>query len=172
MPTRWCRSTPTWEPPFSVKGTIEPRGKVTDAEPKERALLISHLHDQFWSDEYFEAAKLVREWTGGGMDDWAGELFRELDHLGALPEERRRIVERTNAARRLIKSYFRKTQQFCSRGFLEAEDLRGHLTMAQRLETLFEIIEPFERARKAEYNREMFDFYDDLHRGELERPGR
>ena len=44
--------------------------------------------------------------------------------------------------------------------------------MAQRLEMLFEIIEPFERARKLEYDREMFDFYDDLHRGELERPGR
>ena len=44
--------------------------------------------------------------------------------------------------------------------------------MAQRLEMLFEIIEPFERARRAEYNREMFDFYDDLHRGELERPER
>ena len=81
-------------------------------------------------------------------------------------------MERTNAARRLIKSYFRKTQQFCSRGFLAPEDLRDHLTMAQRLEILFEIIEPFERARKADYNREMFDFYDDLHRGELERPER
>ena len=57
-------------------------------------------------------------------------------------------MERTNAARRLIKSYFRKTQQFCSRGFLAPEDLRGHLTMAQRLEMLFEVIEPFERARK------------------------
>ena len=44
--------------------------------------------------------------------------------------------------------------------------------MPKRLEILFEIIEPFERARKADYNREMFDFYDDLHRGEFERPGR
>ena len=148
------------------------QGKVTGSESTERALLISHLHDQFWSEEYYRAAELVRQWSGGRADDWAGELFNELDRLGALPEERRRLVERTNAARRLIKSYFRKTQQFCSRGFLEPEDLRGHLTMAQRLEMLFEIIEPFEQARKAEYNREMFDFYDDLHRGELERPGR
>ena len=135
-------------------------------------MLISHLHDQFWSEEYYRAAELVRQWSGGGTGDWAGDLFRELDRLDALPEERRRIVKRTNAARRLIKSYFRKTQQFCSHGFLEPEDLRGHLTMAQRLEMLFEIIEPFERARKAEYDREMFDFYDDLHRGELERPER
>ena len=44
--------------------------------------------------------------------------------------------------------------------------------MAHRLKMLFEIIEPFERARKADYNRDMLDFYDDLHRGELERPGR
>ena len=73
---------------------------------------------------------------------------------------------------RMIKSYFRKTQQFCSHGFLALEDLRGHLTMAHRLKMLFEIIEPFERARKADYNRDMLDFYDDLHRGELERPGR
>ena len=145
---------------------------MTGSEPTERTLLISHLHDQFWSEEYYLAAKLVRRWKGDGTDDWAGDLFRELDRVGALPEERRRIVERTNAARRLIKSYFRKTQQFCSRGLLESEDLRGHLTMAQRLEMLFEVIEPFERARTEDYKREMFDFYDDLHRGELERPGR
>ena len=148
------------------------RGKVTEPEPTERPLLISHLHDQFWSEEYYLAAQLVRQWSGGGTDDWAADLFRELDGVVALPEERRRLVERTNAARRLIKSYFRKTHQFCSRGFLAPEDLRDHLTMAQRLEILFEIIEPFERARKADYNREMFDFYDDLHRGEFERPGR
>jgi len=147
-------------------------GSEPTEEPTERALLISHLHDQFWSEEYYQAARLVREWSGGGTDDWAGDLFRELDRLGALPEERRRMVERTNAARRLIKSYFRKTQQFCSRGFLASEDLRDHLTMAQRLEMLFQIIEPFERARKADYNREMFDFYDHLHRRELERPER
>ncbi len=145
---------------------------MTGSESTDRAMLISHLHDQFWSEEYCRAAELVRKWSGGGEGDWADDLFRELDRLDALPEERRRIVERTNAARRLIKSYFRKTQQFCSNGFLEPEDLRGHLTMAQRLEMLFEIIEPFERARKADYNREMFDFYDDLHRTELERPGR
>ncbi len=148
------------------------QGKVTGSESSERALLISHLHDQFWSEEYYQAAELVRRWCGGAGGDWAGELFKELDRLGGLPEERRLLVERTNAARRLIKSYFRKTQQFCSNGFLEPEDLRGHLTMAQRLEMLFEIIEPFERARNEEYDREMFDFYDDLHRGELERPGR
>jgi hypothetical protein len=145
---------------------------VTGSEPTERALLISHLHDQFWSEEYYMAAQLVRQWKAGGTDDWAADLFGELDGVLALPEERRQLVERTNAARRLIKSYFRKTHQFCSRGFLAPEDLRGHLTMAQRLEMLFEIIEPFERARKADYDREMFDFYDDLHRGELERPGR
>jgi hypothetical protein len=148
------------------------RGKVTESEPTERALLISHLHDQFWSEEYYQAAELVRQWRGGENGDWAAALFRELDRLGALPEERRVIVERTNAARRLIKSYFRKTQQFCSRGFLKPEDLRGHVTMVQRLKMLFEIIEPFEGARKADYDREMFDFYDELHRGKLERPGR
>ena len=145
---------------------------MTGSEPTERALLISHLHDQFWSEEYYLAAQLVRQWRGGGRDDWAADLFRELDGVVDLPEQRRRLVERTNAARRLIKSYFRKTHQFCSRGFLAPEDLRDHLTMPQRLEILFEIIEPFERARKANFNREMFDFYDDLHRGECERPGR
>jgi hypothetical protein len=145
---------------------------VTGSGPTNRALLISHLHDQFWSEEYYRAAKLVRQWSGGENGDWAADLFRELDRVEALPEERRLIVERTNAARRLIKSYFRKAQQFCSYGFLEPEDLRGHLTMAQRLEMLFEIIEPFEGARKADYNREMFNFYDELHRLELERPER
>ena len=145
---------------------------MTGPETTERALLISHLHDQFWSEEYYRAAELVREWSDGGNGDWTTLLFRELDRLGALPEERRLIVARTNAARRLIKSYFRKTQQFCIRGFLEPEDLRGHLTMAQRLEMLFEIIEPFEGARRADYNREMFDFYDELHGGTLKRPER
>ncbi|MCH8812206.1 MAG: hypothetical protein IID07_10265 [Gemmatimonadetes bacterium] len=145
---------------------------MTGSEPTERVLLISHLHDQFWSEEYFQAAELLREWSGEGKGEWAGNLFSELDRLGALPEERCRVVERTNAARRLIKSYFRKTQQFCIRGFLKAEDLRCHLTMAQRLTMLFEIIEPFERARKADYDRGLFDFYDDLHQRELERPGR
>lgn len=145
---------------------------MTGSEPTERALLISHLHDQFWSEEYYRAAELVRQWRGAGTGDWAADLFRELDRLDTLPAERRRIVERTNAARRLIKSYFRKTQQFCRNGFLEPEDLRGHLMMAQRLGMLFEIIELFERARAADYNREMFDFYDDLHRRELERPER
>ncbi|MCH7933564.1 MAG: hypothetical protein IIC36_06165 [Gemmatimonadetes bacterium] len=145
---------------------------MTESESTDRASLISHLHDQFWSEEYYRAAGLVRRWSDGEGADWARELFNELDRLGVLPDERRRLVERTNAARRLIKSYFRKTQQFCSRGFLEPEDVREHLAMAQRLEMLFEIIEPFERARKAEYDREMFNFYDDLHRGELNRPGR
>ncbi len=149
---------------------------MTGSESTERALLISHLHDQFWSEEYYQAAGIVRRWSAGGdragNGDWAGELFQELDRLEALSEERRRVVEGTNAARRLIKSYFRKTQQFCSHGFLEPADLRGHLTMAQRLEMLFEIIEPFERARKTDYNREMFDFYDELHGGKLERPRR
>lgn len=148
------------------------RGVVTESEPTERSLLISHLHDQFWSDEYYRAAQLVRRWSGVEGGDWAADLFRDLGHLGTLPEERRRIVESTNAARRLIKSYFRKTQQFCSRGFLEPEDLQTHLTMGQRLEMLFEIIEPFECARNSDYDREMFDFYDDLHRRELVRPQR
>jgi len=145
---------------------------VKKSESTERATLISHLHDQFWSEEYYRAAGLVRRWSDGEGADWARELFNELDRPGALSADRRRLVERTNAARRLIKSYFRKTQQFCSRGFLEPEDLREHLAMPQRLGMLFEIIEPFEQARKAEYDREMFNFYDDLHRGELKRPGR
>jgi hypothetical protein len=145
---------------------------VTASAPPERALLISHLHDQFWSEEYYSAAQLVRRWSRDGERDWAGDLFRDLDRLSELPQEHRATVGRTNAARRMIKSYFRKTQQFCSRGFLEPEDLSEHLTMPQRLELLFEIIEPFEQARRSDYNREMFDFYDDLHGGGLERPRR
>ena len=127
----------------------------------ERGLLISHLHDQFWSDEYYRAAKLVRRWKEEQGADWAAALFvRAAEEC------------ETQSARRLIKSYFRKTQQLCVRGFLEPDDLRDHLTMPQRLQMLFEIIEPFERARKEDYNREMFDFYDELHAGELERPAR
>ncbi len=44
--------------------------------------------------------------------------------------------------------------------------------MPQRIKTLFLIIEPFEQARDPEYNREMFDFFDELHAGQLERPAR
>ena len=73
---------------------------MTESEPTERSLLISHLHDQFWSDEYYRAAQLVRRWSGAEGGDWAADLFRDLDRLGTLSEERRRIVERTNAARR------------------------------------------------------------------------
>ena len=149
---------------------------MQDSQPEhttdERGLLISHLHDQFWSKEYYAAAQLVRRWRAEGAASWASDFFESLDALGALPVAERTLVEDTNAARRLIKSYFRKTQQLCSRGLLSEADLREHLTMPQRLEMLFQIIEPFERARKAEYAREMFEFYDDLHGRELPRPER
>ena len=134
---------------------------MTQSGPRERGLLISHLHDQFWSDEYYRAAQLVRRWKEEQGADWAAALFARAG------EECE-----TQAARRLIKSYFRKTQQLCARGFLEPDDLRDHLTMPQRLQMLFEVIEPFERARKEDYDREMFDFYDRLHGGQLQRPGR
>ena len=138
----------------------------------DRGLLISHLHDQFWSDEYYCAAGHVRRWVQERGENWAAELFEALDQLSSLPERDQDVVRETNAARRLIKSYFRKTQQLCSRGLLESDDLREHLTMPQRLETLFGIIEPFEKARKPGYKREMFDFYDELHGRGLDRPAR
>ena len=151
---------------------------MTGPQRSERGLLISHLHDQFWSDDYYRAVGHVRRWVKERGEDWAAELFDTLDamedrpEMGDRPEEEQRVVRETNAARRLIKSYFRKTQQLRARGFLEAEDLREHLTMPQRLRILFQIIEPFEQARDPEYNREMFDFYDELHARELERPVR
>jgi hypothetical protein len=147
-------------------------GDGNGPEVSDRGVLISHLHDQFWSDEYYHAAAYVRSWVTERGATWPAELFTALDTLGDLADDEQQIVRQTNAARRLIKSYFRKAQQLCVRGFLEADDLREHLTMPQRLKTLFQIIEPFEQARDPEYNREMFDFYDDLHRGELERPVR
>lgn len=134
---------------------------MTQSALPERSLLISHLHDQFWSDEYYRAAQLLRRWKQEQGPDWAAALFVKADEKCE-----------TNAARRLIKSYFRKTHQLCTRGFLESEDLRQHLTMPQRLRMLFEIIEPFERARTEDYNREMFDFYDRLHGEQLQRPAR
>ena len=51
---------------------------MTGSEPTERALLISHLHDQFWSEQYYLAAQLVRQWSGGGTADWAGPVFTKL----------------------------------------------------------------------------------------------
>jgi hypothetical protein len=138
----------------------------------DRGLLISHLHDQFWSPEYYQAAQLLRRWKADRGSTWAPNFFRSLDASEDLSEAERTLVEATNAARRLIKSYFRKAQQLCSRGLLEEADLREHLTMAQRLEMLFLIIEPLERARKSSYKREMFDFYDVLHGEVLERPER
>ena len=45
-------------------------------------------------------------------------------------------------------------------------------TCDPRLRTLFEMIEPFELARTPDYDREMFDFYRELHGGDLERPVR
>lgn len=139
---------------------------------EERGLLISHLHDQFWSAEYYAAAQLLRGWKAEWGVDWAPEFFRCLDGLNTLGDDERARIERVNAARRLIKSYFRKAQQLCVRGFLSDADLRDHLTMPQRLQLLFLIIEPLERARKAQYQREMFDFYDVLQGRELERPER
>ena len=145
---------------------------MTDPQRTERGLLISHLHDQFWSDEYYRAAGHLSRWVKERGEGWAGELFAALDAMEDRSEEEQQVVRETNAARRLIKSYFRKTQQLCARGLLEVEDLREHLTMPQRLRTLFQIIEPFERGRDGDYDREMFDFYDELHAGELERPAR
>ncbi len=145
---------------------------MTEPGRSDRGLLISHLHDQFWSDDYYRAAGHVRRWVKERGEDWAAGLFAALDEIEDRPEDEQRVVRETNAARRLIKSYFRKTQQLCARGFLEAEDLREHLTMPQRLRTLFQIIEPFEQARDPDYDREMFDFYDELHARELGRPAR
>ena len=138
----------------------------------DRTILISHLHDQFWSNEYYLAATRVRNWKATKGSDWAKDLFDKIEKVDSVPDEEAREALKTNAARRLIKSYFRKTQQLCSRGFLELEDLSQHLAMPQRLSMLFEIIEPFEEARKNDYSREMFDFYDDLHKSQLVRPSR
>ncbi|MFV2007228.1 MAG: hypothetical protein ACC667_07265 [Longimicrobiales bacterium] len=150
-----------------------PANHLADPSEEEcRGLLISHIHDDFWSDDYYRAAQAVRGWRDQHREEGSALLFRRMEHLEELPEaERKRVVE-VNAGRRLIKSCFRKTQQLCVRGFLSEEDLREHLTMPQRLKTLFEIIEPFEAARKTDYDREMFDFYDALHGGELDRPSR
>ena len=145
----------------------------TPNEPAEgRGILISHLHDQFWSDGYYRAAQAVRAWRSTRGPDWADDLFRRLDEVDGGGADEGDEAVRVNAGRRLIKSYFRKTHQLCARGLLEEADLREHLTMAQRLRTLFEIIEPFEVARKEDYDREMFDFYDRLHGFEMERPCR
>ncbi|SVE20495.1 uncharacterized protein METZ01_LOCUS473349 [marine metagenome] len=141
-------------------------------ENLDRTILISHLHDQFWSNEYYLAATRVRNWKATKGSDWAKDLFDKIEKVDSVPDEEAREALKTNAARRLIKSYFRKTQQLCSRGFLELEDLSQHLAMPQRLSMLFEIIEPFEEARKNDYSREMFDFYDDLHKSQLVRPSR
>tara|TARA_B110001454_G_C12703962_1_gene427808 strand:- start:1051 stop:1488 length:438 start_codon:yes stop_codon:yes gene_type:complete len=138
----------------------------------DRSILISHLHDQFWSQEYYLAANRVRQWKATKGSGWAGDLFRQMDEIGSVLTEEVPEAFETNAARRLIKSYFRKTQQFCSRGFLERGDLSEHLAMPQRLSMLFGMIEPFEYARKPDYNREMFEFYDDLHQCQLIRPAR
>ena len=144
---------------------------MNDSIP-DRGLLVSHIHDQFWSEEYYEAAQLLRAWKSERGESWAQEFFTCLADLEQLTEPERDVTRRTNAARRLIKSRFRKTQQLCSRGFLTEDDLREHLTMAPRLEMVFLIIEPLERARKTDYKREMFDFYDRLHGNELDRPER
>jgi hypothetical protein len=114
----------------------------------------------------------VRGWCAQHGDDGSALLFRRLEHLEDLTEAERKQAVEVNAGRRLIKSCFRKTQQLCARGFLSEDDLREHLTMPQRLRTLFEVIEPFEAARRTDYDREMFDFYDALHGGELARPSR
>ena len=50
-------------------------------------------------------------------------------------------------------------------GFWNRRILGVTLRWLNVLEMLFEIIELFEGARKPDYNREMFDFYDELHRG-------
>lgn len=114
----------------------------------------------------------MRDWRDQRGKDFPAALFHRMEHLEELPMAEREEAVEVNAGRRLIKSFFRKTQQLCVRGFLSEDDLREHLTMPKRLETLFEIIEPFEAARKAGYDREMFDFYDALHRGEVGRPSR
>ncbi len=148
--------------------------KVNMATSKkiDRSILISHLHDQFWSYEYYLAATKARNWKKNNGSAWAKILFEVIDQNRSVVNEETKEAFETNSARRLIKSYFRKTQQFCTRGFLEPEDLSQHLAMAQRLSMLFEIIEPFEEARDSNYNREMFEFYDHLHDCQLFRPCR
>ena len=174
-PARAFPCTPKFgvDPPGNLmNNTTDTLEEGTGGLVSDHGLLVSHLHDQFWSDEYYRAAGYLRRWVKDRGERWATELFEALDAMSSLSEQDQETVRETNAARRLIKSYFRKTQQLCSRGFLEPEDLRDHLTMSQRLETLFQIIEPFEEARKGGYTREMFDFYDALHGRELDRPAR
>jgi len=170
LPGPWLRGPSRWSANCSF--SFASPGEVAVPEASERGLLISHLHDQFWSDEYYQAAGHVRRWVRERGTTWPAELFAALDALAEQSDSEQQIVRDTNAGRRLIKSYFRKAQQLCARGLLDRDDLREHLTMPQRLETLFRIIEPFEHARDPEYNREMFDFYDDLHGGDIERPAR
>lgn len=149
-----------------------PPWEATESAPAPRTTLISELHDQFWSDEYYRAARALKGWRSEFPEDWAARLFRSMKGEGDLQTGEAEEAVRVNSARRFVKSCFRKTQQFCARGFLTEGDLTDHLTMAQRLETLFEIIEPFEAARDAGYKREMFDFYDRIHDETLERPQR
>lgn len=144
---------------------------VEPSERECRGLLISRLHDDFWSDAYYRAAQAVRAWSDEHGPDFPRLLFERLDSDELDGPQKAKVTE-INAGRRLIKSCFRKTQQLCARGFLAEDDLREHLAMPQRLRTLFEIIEPFEAARDPDYNREMFDFYDALHGGVLQRPQR
>lgn len=161
---------------FTEPASPQASGPATAAKApaidSPRAVLISELHDQFWSDEYYRAAQSLKSWRGGHPEDWASRLFSSLEGEGEVSSDEAAQATEANSARRFVKSCFRKTQQLCSRGFLTEGDLIEHLTMPQRLETLFEIIEPFEVARDPDYKRGMFDFYDKLHGSALERPQR
>lgn len=124
-----------------------------------RGQLISILYNEYWSEAYLTAVEAVRSWQRRHGDNYAekfGEMRRNKDTLSL---EEKENLERVDKTRRLIKGYFRKTQQLYSEGYLTKKDVTKLLCPPHRVTVLIDLIEPFEPQIDPNYAREMYDFF-------------
>lgn len=142
--------------------------KVTETTTK--AQLLSSLYNEYWSDIYLESVNTLDEWHKKHSDESAKKLAEMKRQRNSLPENDQREFDQVDKARRRVKSYFRKTQQFCTAKYLAETDIKKLLCPEWKIPILFDSIEPLDYEINPEYVREMYDFFDGLHGRKIPRP--
>lgn len=121
-----------------------------------RGQLVSDLHNQHWSNRYYRANTIILLWVNKfGSPEYVNvfqkwyklERSQAVDKLNKTEEKEYRDYQEVNKARRIIKGYFRKTQQLSDAGFLKKKDVKNILCPKHRVsDELFAYIIQFEYA--------------------------